>query len=57
MKIDCNKQCKHCPVTICEERGNYIDAGTTSKINEKYIRNETTNVTVSKFLLGNEKQD
>ena len=38
MKIDCNKQCDCCPATICEKRGNCIDAGETNKINEKYSR-------------------
>lgn len=40
MKIDCNRQCDCCPVTICEERGNYIDAGVTNKINEEHIQNK-----------------
>ncbi len=44
MKIDCNKQSDCCPATICEKRGNYIDAGATSNINEKYIQNDTANV-------------
>lgn len=44
MKVDCNKQCNCCPATICEKRGNYIDAGATNEINKKYIRNDIANV-------------
>ena len=49
MKIDCNKQCDFCPATICEKRGNYIDAGATSKINEKNIQDDYADTTV-KFI-------
>ena len=49
MKIDCNKQCDCCPVTICEKRGNCIDAGATSNINEKYTQNSYADVT-AKFI-------
>ena len=45
MKIDCNKQCDFCPATICEKRGNYIDAGAINKINEEYIKNNYANTT------------
>ena len=49
MKIDCNKQCDFCPATICEKRGNYIDAGATSKINKKNIQDNYADATV-KFI-------
>lgn len=49
MKIDCNKQCDYCPATICEKRGNCIDAGATSNINEKYTQNSYADVTL-KFI-------
>lgn len=49
MKIDCNKQCGCCPATICEKRGNYIDTGATSNINEKYTQNSYADVT-AKFI-------
>lgn len=48
-KFDCTKQCKYCPAMSCEERGNCIDAGATSNINEKYTQNSYADVT-AKFI-------
>lgn len=34
VKVNCNKQCKYCPITLYGKKGNHIDTGAASKINE-----------------------
>ncbi len=32
MKFDCNKECRYCPITLCEKRGNYTQGEATSEL-------------------------
>ena len=45
MKVDRNKECGYCPITLCEKRSNYTDTGVTNKINKEHIQNSYSDVT------------